>query len=64
MDNLEKREVITPVVYWDSEWVTIENQYTYRMDENTKKLEPIPKEILKGEVNEEYFKGRYNGKLR
>lgn len=51
----------TPVVFWRSQWVTLKNQYTYRVDPKTKQEIAEPKQLFVGVINKEYFRREING---
>lgn len=45
----------TPVVYWKSEWVVLKNKFVKKFDKDTNTYIEVPKILLIGVKNKEYF---------
>ena len=48
----------TPVVFWGSEWIVVENEFEVLIDKQTHEEKKVQKMILVGTENEEYWRDK------
>ena len=46
----------TPVVFWGSEWIVVEDEFEVWIDRQTHEEKKVPKMILVGTENEEFWR--------